>query len=139
MDYNMNYDNEWIRSRIYVPVGSGAIAAVSTYSIIGASGKQPFGMHPSVVFGGAVAVASNFSDMTKDYVLENLNQSEDASDLQAAIIGPALTGAAAVAVSAMLLGPPNLKGGMAMFGIGAGSEVASQYLANNILAPAAEV
>lgn len=60
----MNIDNDWIRSRLYVPLGSGAIAAMSTYSIIGASGTQPYGVHPSVVFGTAVAIGSNISDMT---------------------------------------------------------------------------
>jgi hypothetical protein len=136
---DMNIDNDWIRSRLYVPVGSGVIAAASTYSIIGASGAKPYGVHPSVAFGAAVAIGSNISDMTKDYVLDNLNQSQAASDFQSAIIGPSLTGLAAVGVSTVLLSKPTMMGAVYMFGIGAGSEIASQYLANNILAPAVEM
>lgn len=132
---DMSYDNEWMRSRLYVPLGSGAIAATSTYMLIGSSGKQAFGMHPAVVFGGAVAIASNVSDMTKDYVLDNINQSEAASELQTAIMGPSLTGLAAVGVSTLLLGVPDMRGAIVMFGVGAGSEVAPLNICRTVFLP----
>jgi hypothetical protein len=132
----MNYDNEFIRSRVYVPLGTGAIAAASTYALMGSSTRQPYGMHPSMTFGFSCAVSSNIADMIKDDVLAQINGNEAASDYQAAIIAPTLVGVGCVLVNTLVLRKPTLMGGIYMFGIGATSEVLSQYVSNNIIAPA---
>ena len=135
---DFDYSNEWMRSRLYVPLTAGGLAAVATYTIVGGSGNQIYGVHPSVAFGVSVAVASNVSDMTKDYVIDKLNESEEASALQMAIIGPSLTGLAAVGVSTLAIRTPTMKGAMVLFAIGAGSEIAAQYVSNQIIAPEVE-
>jgi hypothetical protein len=132
----MNYDNEFIRSRVYVPLGTGAIAGVGTYAILGPSINKPYGMHPSGTIAISCAIASNVADMIKDDVLTQINGNEQASEFQSAILAPCLVGVGCVVMNSVLLRVPSMTGAMYMFGVGASSEVISQYLANNIIAPA---
>ena len=106
------------------------VAGVAGSYLIGGSAKVPLmgmSVSPAVLIGSSVGAASLISTLSHDFVLEKIKGNRYA-DLETRFLAPALTAAASVAVGYATLGSLDGRAIMELAGLGAGSEVAGDYL-----------
>ena len=112
------------------PAVKAVVAGVAGSYLIGGSAKVPlFGMSvsPAVLIGSSVGTASLISTLSHDFVLQKI-KGNNYAELETRFLAPALTAAASVAVGYISLGSLDTRAIMELAGLGAGSEIAGDYL-----------
>ena len=115
---------------VMAPLIKGAIAGIAGSYLIGGSAKVPMlgmSVSPTVLIGSSVGAASIISSLSHDMVLQRIKGNRY-SDLETRFLAPALTAAASVAMGYVTLGSLDSRAVMELAGLGAGSEVAGDYL-----------
>ena len=123
-------DSPQMHKYLMAPVVKAVIAGAAGSYLIGGSAKVPmFGMNvsPAVLIGSSVGAASIISSLSHDFVLEKIKGNRYA-EVETKVLAPALTAAASVAVGYISLGSLDTRAIMELAGLGAGSEVAGDYL-----------
>ena len=135
--FDLSYNNDNLRSRLYIPVTAAGVGTISIYALIGGTDDVVFGMHPAITLGASIGAASFVADILHDEVLKKLagNTNKEARQ-QFALLSPAMTGAGAVIAASVLMtgGIPNVNGAASLFAVGAGSEIISKYASDYIIA-----
>ena len=118
-------------------ISSGVIGALGSRYILGVSGQVPImGMNVDsmVMYGLVVGGASAINEATKDFTLPLLGLDRGIVSTGQMIAGPALTGAATIAIASVVNGfeIPPWDGSKNAFLLGAVSDIAGSYTANMI-------
>ena len=115
---------------LMAPAVKAVVAGVAGSFLVGGSAKVPLlgmSVSPAVLIGSSVGAASIVSSLSHDYVLQKI-KGNNYAELETRFLAPALTAAASVAVGYATLGSLDTRAIMELAGLGAGSEIAGDYL-----------
>ena len=123
-------DSPAVQTYLVGPAIKAVVAGIAGSYLVGGSAKVPLlgmSVSPAVLIGSSVGAASIVSSLSHDMVLQRIKGNRYA-DLETRFLAPALTAAASVAVGYATLGSLDGRAIMELAGLGAGSEVAGDYL-----------
>jgi len=129
-------NNDKMQVYLVKPAIVGGIAYAASMMFV-SDARVPFlGMDLSanVAIGGAAAIGNVASSLAHDYVLGMLPGNDPSMvEMQAAILGPALTGGATLLAANMTIGSiTGIRPALELAAIGAGSHVLGSYVYNAV-------